>query len=115
METKEIVKKLAKLLYKDEGVYDGVLCFDWSSYEYEDDIPHIILDNKLIKIEEFQVNKEGNKIIIYTDDNKYVLNLEMFNENDFKNMGMYSLLMNIYYETDYSWELGDFEIDFLGI
>ena len=115
METREIVKKLAELLYKDEGVYDGVVCFDWSSYEYEDDIPHIILDNKLIKIEEFQVNKEGNKIIIYTDDNKYVLNLEMFNENDFKNMGMGSLLIDIYYETDYSWEFGDFEIDFLGI
>jgi hypothetical protein len=33
METKEIVKKLAELLYKDEGVYEGVVCFDWSSYD----------------------------------------------------------------------------------
>ena len=31
MNTQEIVKRLANLLYQDEGVYEGAVCFDWSS------------------------------------------------------------------------------------
>ena len=40
----EIVKKLAELLYKDEGVYDGAVCFDWSSYDFDEDIPNLLID-----------------------------------------------------------------------
>lgn len=117
METKEIVKKLAELLYKDEGVYDGVVCFDWSSYDYDEDIPNLTIDNKIVKIEEFRVNKEGTEIIVISDNDKYTLDLTTspFTEKEYSDMGMYTLLSSVYYETDYSWEIGDFEIDFLGI
>ena len=118
METREIVKKLAELLYKDEGVYDGAVCFDWSSYDDKFYIPHLIIDGNRVNIEEFRVNKEGNEIIVIADyDNSYTLNLDecTYTEEDFEDMGMYSLLISVYCETDYSWEIGDFEIDFLGI
>ena len=117
METREIVKKLAELLYKDEGVYDGAVCFDWSSYDFDEDIPNLIIDNKIVKIEEFKVNKEGTEIIVISGDDKYTLDLTTspFTEQEYEDMGMYTLLNSVYYETTYSWELGDFEIDFLGI
>lgn len=117
METKEIVKKLAELLYKDEGVYEGVVCFDWSSYDLEEDIPNLIIDNKIVMIEEFRVNKEGTKIIVISGNDKYTLDLTTspYTEKEYSDMGMYALLNSVYYETDYSWEIGDFEIDFLGI
>ena len=122
MNTQEIVKKLAELLYKDEGVYDGAVCFDWASYDLDEDIPYLIIKGERIKIEEFNVNKEGNiiKVLRHNDlflIDEWTLNLDecTFTEQDFEDMGMYALLNSVYYETDYSWELGDFEIDFLGI
>jgi len=117
MNTQEIVKKLAELLYKDDGVYEGVVCFDWSSYDDENDIPCLIIDGKAVKIDEFQVNKDGTQISVISGCNNYILDLTVspFTEQEYEDMGMYTLLSNVYYETDYSWEIGDFEIDFLGI
>ena len=43
MNIQEIVKRLAKLLYQDEGVYEGAVCFDWSSYDEEYEIPSICI------------------------------------------------------------------------
>lgn len=120
MNTKKIIKKLAELLYKDEGVYDGVVCFDWASYDDENDIPYLIIKGERIKIEEFKVNKEGNiiKVLRHNDIfliDEWTLNLDecTFTEQDFEDMGMYTFLNDVYYETDYSWEIGDFEMDFL--
>jgi hypothetical protein len=117
MNTQEIVKKLAELLYKDDGVYEGVVYFDWSSYEFDSDIPTIKIDDKFIKIEEFRVNKEGTEIVVISDNDSYTLDLTRttYTEQDFEDMGMYEFLSNVYYETEHSWEIGDFEIDFLGI
>ena len=117
MNTQEIVKKLAELLYKDKGVYEGVVYFDWSSYDFDEDIPNLIINNKIVKIEEFRVNKEGTEIIVISGDDKYTLDLTTspFTEQEYEDMGMYALLNSVYYETDYSWEIGDFEMDFLGI
>ena len=122
MEIREIVKKLAELLYKDEGVYDGAVCFDWSSYDFDEDIPYLIIKGERIQIEEFKVNKEGNIIKVLRNNDlflidEWTLNLDecTFTEQDFEDMGMYTLLSSVYYETDYSWEIGDFEMDFLGI
>lgn len=117
METREIVKKLAELLYKDEGVYDGAVCFDWSSYDDDEYIPHLIIGRNRVNIEEFRVNKEGTEIIVISGDDKYTLDLTTspFTEQEYEDMGMYSLLIDVYCETDYSWEIGDFEMDFLGI
>ena len=117
MNTQEIVKKLAELLYKDEGVYDGAVCFDWSSYDLDEDIPNLTINNKIVKIEEFMVDKEGTEIIVISGDDSYILDLttSLFTEQEYKDMGMYALLNSVYYETDYSNEIGDFEMVFLGI
>ena len=117
MNTQEIVKKLAELLYKDEGVYDGVVYFDWSSYDLDEDIPNLTIDNKIVQIEEFRVNKEGTQIAVISGNDNYILDLTTnpFTEQEYEDMGMYTLLNSVYYETDYSLDIGDFEIDFLGI
>ena len=117
MNTQEIVKKLAELLYKDEGVYEGVVYFDWSAYDFDEDIPNLTIDNKIVKIEEFMVNKEGTQIVVISGNDSYILDLTTspFTEQEYKDMGMYTLLNSVYNETDYSYEIGDFEMDFLGI
>lgn len=117
MNTHEIIKKIAELLYKDEGVYEGIVCFDWSSYDMEDDIPMIKIGGNEIKVEEFRVNYDGTEIVIISGFDSYTLDLtnSPYSEEDYEDMGIYTLLNNVYYETDYSWEIGDFELDFLGI
>lgn len=114
MNTQEIVKKLAKLLYQDEGVYEGAVCFDWSSYDEEYEIPSICIDGNNVMVEEFQVNKEGTEIIITSGDDRYTLDLAAYTEQEYEEMGLYTLLNDVYYETDYSWEFGDFDTEFLG-
>ena len=117
METREIVKKLAELLYKDEGVYEGVVCFDHSAYDYVDDIPCLTIDGNKVLIDEFRVNTDGTEIVVISGNDMYTLDLATspYSEEEYDNMGMYTLLNSVYYETDYSWEIGDFETDFLGI
>lgn len=60
-------------------------------------------------VEEFQVDKEGSEIIITSGDNRYTLDLKSYTEQKYENMDLYKLLIDVYYETDYSWEIGDFE------
>ena len=117
METREIVKKLAELLYKDEGVYEGVVCFDHSSYDNDDDIPRLLIDGNEVLIDEFRVNTDGTEIVVISGNDIYTLDLATspYSEEEYEDMGMYTLLNSVYYETDYSWEIGDFEMDFLGI
>lgn len=117
MNTQEIVKKLAELLYMENSLYNGVIHFDWSSYEFDGDIPTLKIDDRFIKFEEFRVNKEGTEIVVICGDDSYTLDLTKtsYTEQDFEDMGMYEFLSNVYYETEHSWEIGDFEIDFLGI
>ena len=117
MNTQEIVKKLAQLLYNEEEGYNGIVYFDWKTYDDENDIPHIIINGERVNIDEFRVNKDGTQISVISGDDIYTLNLTTspFTEQEYEDMGMYTLLNDVYYETDYSWEIGDFEIDFLGI
>ena len=115
MGTKEIIAKLAELLYKDEGVYEGVVCFDHSSYDCDDDIPRLIIDGNEVLIDEFRVNTDGTEIVVISGNDMYTLDLTTspYSEEEYEDMGMYAFLTDVYYETDYSWEIGDFELDFL--
>lgn len=116
MDTKEIIRVLAELLHRNNS-YNGVVKFDFSSYDLDEDIPSLTIGNKIVKIEEFRVNKEGTEIVVISGDDSYTLDLTTnpFTEEEYKDMGMYALLNSVYYETDYSEEIGDFEINFLGI
>lgn len=116
MAIKEIVKKIADLLYNG-SVKTGKVWFDSDSYDSEEDIPYLLNDKgKIIRIDWFFVNKEGTKIIVTTElCDEYTLNMSNFTENDLEAIGMYELLSNVYYETNDSYEIGDFENDFLNI
>lgn len=80
--------------------------------EYE--IPSICIDGNNVMVEEFQVNKEGTEIIIISGDDRYTLDLAAYTEQEYEEMGLYTLLNDVYYETDYSLEFGDFDTEFLG-
>lgn len=118
MNIKDIIKKVANLLYKDEDVYNGSVLFDFSSYDDENYIPYIIIDDRRVLVSEFFVNKKGN-IIKITDnkDNIFEFDINSMDNNSFEyfceKSFLYNLLSDVYYETDYSWEIGDFELDFL--
>ena len=115
MGIKEIVKRLANLLHKDENVYNGSVCFDFSSYDMVEDIPFLLNDyGKKVLIEDVHFPKNGNEIVITTDaGDEFTLPMDNFTEEELEKIGMYELLSNVYYETSYSYEIGDFELDFL--
>ena len=103
----------------------GELCkgrtihFDFKSYDDENDIPRISDGGKWYKVESVRFNDEGDFFEVITDSfacgiGFYDITEEEFNEGATE-MGLYELLSNVYYETDESMELGDFETDFLGI
>lgn len=111
---KQIHKKLVNLLYKEDGVYDGSICFDFSSYEYEDDIPYVIINNTKILVLNVYLPKDETFFIITSDtETDYVIDLNDYNEDELIAMNIYGLFQDIYYETSYSYEIGDFEEEFL--
>jgi hypothetical protein len=112
----EIAHKLGEFL-NGRTIY-----FDHKSYDLEEDIPHIIIDGKRENVHTAQFNEDGSTLIIVTDSYEYTLGFyededttteEILKEAD--EMGLYDLFSDIFYETEESWEIGDFELDFLGI
>lgn len=109
----EITKKLADFL---KG---RTIQFDFKSYDDENDIPRISDGGKWYKVESVRFNDEGDFFEITTDSfacgiGLYDITEEEFNEGATE-MGLYELLSDVYYETEESWEIGDFETDFLNI
>ena len=114
MKILEISRKLAELLYKDLDVYNGCVSFDFSSYEYEIDIPYIIFNGMTLKIANVIISKDGNTIEVTDDkENTYLINLLDYDDMQLNYMCIDNLLYDVYYETSYSYEIGDFENDFL--
>lgn len=116
MAIKDIVKKLGELLHKDKDVYNGNVCFEFSFYDFEEDIPHINIFGKRSLVENIFIPIEGDSIIL-TDENGqgFTLYMEKYTEKELEDMDLYELLNTTYYETSYSYEIGDFELDFLNI
>ena len=74
MNIREQIKKVAELL---EG---KKMYFDWSSYDLEEDIPHLIIDGKRENIESVAINKDGTFMEVMTNDGGLGLG---FYEDDF--------------------------------
>ena len=53
MNVREQIKKVAELLE------EKVMYFDWKSYDFAEDIPHLTLDGKRENIESVVINKDG--------------------------------------------------------
>ena len=112
----EIAKKVANLL-KGRAIY-----FDFKSYDNEEDIPHIFDGRTRCNVEVVRFNDNGDFFEIITSSvsmgiGLYDIEEDNLTEEEFEDganeMGLYELLRDIYYETDESVELGDFEDDFL--
>ena len=116
MNTREQIKKLANLL-NGKTIY-----FDWKSYDFEEDIPHLTLDGGRKNISSVSIGKDGLTMKVMTTDCEYTLG---FNEDiesgdtfetidkELEECGMDEFLRDIYYEHPRSWEIGDYEDDFL--
>ena len=110
------LESIARLLWV--GGYDGTIYFDHKSYDDETLIPHIDIDGVRVLVSEFTINRDGSQFsIIDTDDNSYILDMdaipEEWDDDYFIEIGLDTLLRDVYYETDESCEIGDYEIDFL--
>jgi hypothetical protein len=117
MSTREQIKKLASLLE------EKVMYFDHKSYAFEEDIPHLIIDGERVNIESVWIDKKGLKMTVTTDDNteinfgfyEDIENGDTFEtiDKELEECGMDEFLRDIYYEHPRSWEIGDYEDDFL--
>lgn len=116
MNTREQIKKLASLLE------EKVIYFDHKSYDFEEDIPHLILDGERKNINSVFISKDGLTMNVMTDDCEYGLGFYEDIENgdtfetidkELEEIGMDEFLRDIYYEHPRSWEIGDYEDDFL--
>lgn len=114
MNTREQIKKLASLLE------EKVLYFDHKSYDFAEDIPHLVLDGERVNIESVWIDKKGLTMNVTTADCEICLGFYEDEENTFETIdkeleecGMDEFLRDIYYEHPRSWEIGDYEDDFL--
>ena len=114
MNIREQIKRVAQLL---EG---KVMYFDWNSYDLEEDIPHLIIDGVRENIEAVAINKDGTSMEILIKDEEIGLSFTEDEENTFESIdkeleesGMEELLRDIYYNHPRSWEIGDYDMDFL--
>ena len=116
MNTRELIKKLASLLE------EKVMYFDHKSYDFAEDIPHLILDGERVNIDSVWIDKKGLSMTITTKDTEIGLGFNEDIENgdtfetidkELEECGMDEFLRDIYYEHPRSWEIGDYEDDFL--
>ena len=114
MNTREQIKKLASLLE------EKVMYFDHKSYDFAEDIPHLILDGKRENIQSVFINKDGTFMQITTAEDEIGLGFAEDEEITFETIdkeleecGMEGFLRDIYYNHPRSWEIGDYEDDFL--
>lgn len=116
MNTREQIKKLASLLE------EKVMYFDHKSYDFAEDIPHLIIDGERLNIDSVWIDKKGLTMTITTNDDEIGLGFNEDIENgdtfetidkELEECGMDEFLRDIYYEHPRSWEIGDYEDDFL--
>lgn len=114
MNTREQIKKLASLLE------EKVLYFDHKSYDFAEDIPHLIIEGERVNVESVWIDKKGLTMNVTTADCEICLGFYEDEENTFETIdkeleecGMDEFLRDIYYEHPRSWEIGDYEDDFL--
>ena len=113
---REQIKKVAELL---EG---KIMFFDWKSYDNVEDIPHLIIDGIRENIESVVITKDGTFMEIMTENDEIGLGFYEDIENgdtfetidkELEECGMDGFLRDIYYNHPRSWEIGDYEDDFL--
>ena len=112
----DVAKKLAELL-NGRTIY-----FDHKSYDFAKDIPHIFANGERYNVDRVSFNSNGTFLKMYLDGNKMAvydfeeegISTETI-QKECEDFGFDALFHDIYYETEESYEIGDFELDFLKI
>ena len=116
MEMRKELESIARLLWV--GGYDGTIYFDHKSYDDETLIPHIDIDGERVLVDTFIINRDGSQFTIISGRDSYILDMDAipseWDDDYFIEIGLDTLLRDVYYETSESWEIGDYELDFLG-
>lgn len=116
MNTREQIKKLASLL---EG---KVMYFDHKSYDFEKDIPHLYIYDKRVNIDSVWIDKKGLQMTVTSNNTEInfgfyedIENGDTFEsiDKELEECGMEGFLRDIYYNHPRSWEIGDYEDEFL--
>lgn len=116
------LKNQAKALYKLIG--NQTIYFDHKSYDNAEDIPCIIHDGRRINVYSVQFTHNGSALCCELDDKilrevtiKLVNNDYEIGDTEFEkilqNKCLDQLFHDMYYETDESGDIGDYELDFL--
>lgn len=113
------LKYQAKALYK--LLKNRQVWFDHKSYDFQNDIPFIIIGNKRYRVNGIQFVEEGILEIHLSDTiltnitinfRNFLLEDEEF-DIELQRYELGGLFRDIYYETNDSYEIGDYELDFL--
>ena len=91
--------------------------FDHKSYDDAEDIPHVIFDGRRMNVYTTNFAFGGRALRCHVADDvvrEIIIRLEV-EDDKLMEIGIDRLLRDMYYETEESGEIGDFELDFLGI
>ena len=110
------LKEIANLLW--ENGYEGKVYFDHKSYDDENDIPRIKTGGEIVLVEQFSINKEGDIVSVTNENGDFYSMMitgwsDEWNDSYYESVGLFDLLRDVYYETDESYEIGDYEMDFI--
>lgn len=98
------IQLLAEVLNGEEMVFYGY------NYEFEEDIPHLIINGKREIVESVSIQNGSLEMVIQIGNKKEVLDFESAN---ITTDSMDQFLRDVYYAHSRSWEIGDYEINFL--
>ena len=101
---KNEIRLLAELLNGKEIVFHG------DNYEFEEDIPHLIINGKREIVDSVSIQKDTLEMVIQIGNKKEVLNFESSN---ITTDSIDQLLHDVYYTHSHSWKIGDYENNFL--
>ena len=109
------LEKFAELLWNNGC--NGVECFDHKSYDDETLIPHLDIDSERVLVDTFIINRDGSQFTIISGDDSYTIDMDAipseWDDDYFIEIGLDTLLRDVYYETSESCEIGDYELDFM--
>lgn len=118
------LKYQAKALYRLIG--NRTISFDHNSYDLAEDIPNIIHDGRRINVFSVQFIRNGSALCCGLDDKILCeVTIKLFNNEHeigdaefdkiLNGYGLDQLFHDMYYETNESGDIGDYELDFLGL
>ena len=109
MDIREVYQRVRNYLIKTHG--SAKVDFDFKSYDDENDIPTITFRGEKRRVCSFEARSDDTIFLVLSPYwHQTALRVEDIDEKE-----LYDLLADVFYETNESWEVGDFEMDLLGL